>query len=1617
MVAVVLGALLPGQASADQPAWAAARRTGSVRLAGQVPLSVLHAGAAERLADHPADAPLTLSFSLPLRDPAALDALIARQAETHTQISRADLYARFAPPQAQVDALTSWLRTEGYTVTHTNADRTAVTARAATGTVERSLATTLDDFRRDAYANGKVQVAAYRFFSNTTAPQLPARLGVTAVSGLTDVDRFFTHAELTGEGTDGADVAGGTLTRSGGGYYPRDLRSLYGIAPGADDASGQTIGFVLWGAGETQAAMTQYASTTGDTPITVDPACVATGSPSSCTTTAVQGDHLLSILENGNTNGAAGTYEYAGNVETALDIESAHATGTGAGMKYYLSNCTSAPPADSGLSNATCNGTDVGMELAISDAANDRTLHTVSNSWGYGGEVEWGLADPFRTATQSSFALAAAAGTTFWFSTGDAGTYQSGYPADSAYVAAVGGTSLFSTATLAASSPDAAVRSTATTWTGGGSWCSNLEARPAWQNGAGVAAKASCPGRAIPDVSAVADPNTGFYYVSSRNSTGSLASGGVGGTSLAAPVMAGMAVRAQAYLARQSYAGPAPAAGFQAPVLYQLGNSAQARYFHDVGCGNTANPTGGPDGDAAALGWDQATGWGEIDWAHYATGYAIALGATGLSQPGSLAEPSSFRCAKTPTNAALRGVALPTSSVGYAVGSPSGTTPWPAKFLAAGSWGASNGFLKSVDGGASWQSTNPDALGIACPDAGTCVEVTDGGRIRRTTDGGTTWAFVSSPFDKALTSVTCPSATRCYAAGDRGTVLTSSDAGASWAVAGTADGSALYWLACPGTTVCYAVDNYAHVQKTTDGAATWTLMSTPVTTPGLEVPGSGGPNPYSGLFGITCTGVDTCVAVGGYPSAANVDPPIVTTTDGGATWTRRTSNAGTGRFLNGVACVSTTCYAVGRSGAIVTSADAGVTWSPMTSGTTSQLTGITCTTQADCVATGQGGVVDVLRGTTWSATTAQAGGNFLAAVTCRTTTSCVAAGKHGATIAFDPGNVAGTAVLQAGGGTTAVMAALSCAGASTCVAVGASGVILQTTDGGQTWRPRSSGTAAALAGVSCVASSCVAVGAVVAGAAVIVASGDGGATWAPRTSGTASALSAVSCASTSVCVAVGTGGVLIRSADGGSLWAPQNVGTTSLNGVTCPSASRCVAVGAIPAGGGTATAIASTDGGISWAVQSSASPQPLAAVACVDTLACIADGALGTTVATTDGGATWAQTGNPLSGPVSALNTGPALTTTYAAACSTAACVVGTASAGDLMRTGIVSVAVHRTGPAGQAPALTGLSPTDAGITVSPASDLTGTLSCTTTATATSAPGTYPVTGCTGLSGDGVTVTYDPAGDYTVTRASQTITFGALPDKTFGDPPFDVSATASSGLPVSFAAAGQCTLSGATVTLTGAGTCTITASQAGDAQVAAAPDVARSFTVAKAAQTIAFGPLPDKAASDPPFDLTATASSGLPVGFAATGPCTVSGATVTLTRGLGTCTITASQPGNGDYAAAGDVVRSFQVSAGGPTGVTWRGGRVLLGHNGVLLRWSSGRDPRTLGYDVLRVRRGHVARVRVTRRLILGGAARTARSYAFRDTKGRRGDRYYVVERHLDGSHVTHALGTARTPR
>lgn len=106
---------------------------------------------------------------------------------------------------------------------------------------------------------------------------------------------------------------------------------------------------------------------------------------------------------------------------------------------------------------------------------------------------------------------------------------------------------------------------------------------------------------------------------------------------------------------------------------------------------------------------------------------------------------------------------------------------------------------------------------------------------------------------------------------------------------------------------------------------------------------------------------------------------------------------------------------------------------------------------------------------------------------------------------------------------------------------------------------------------------------------------------------------------------------------------------------------------------------------------------------------------------------------------------------------------------------------------------------------------------------------------------------------FEVMKASQTIDFAPLPDRTSGDPDFSIGATGgASGNPVTFSASGSCTVSGSLVHLTGAGSCSITASQDGDANHEAASPVTQTFTIMKASPVIIW-PAPDPITEDTPL--------------------------------------------------------------------------------------------------------------------------------------------------------------------
>jgi hypothetical protein len=188
-----------------------------------------------------------------------------------------------------------------------------------------------------------------------------------------------------------------------------------------------------------------------------------------------------------------------------------------------------------------------------------------------------------------------------------------------------------------------------------------------------------------------------------------------------------------------------------------------------------------------------------------------------------------------------------------------------------------------------------------------------------------------------------------------------------------------------------------------------------------------------------------------------------------------------------------------------------------------------------------------------------------------------------------------------------------------------------------------------------------------------------------------------------------------------------------------------------------------------------------------------------------------------------------------------------------------------------------------------------------------------------------------------VNPVSQTITFTAPTSPvSYGVSPIALSATASSGLPVTFSVvSGPGTVSGSTLTITGTGTVVIAANQAGNTNYSAAAQVTHSIVVNPVSQTITFtAPTSPVSYGVSPIALSATASSGLPVTFSVvSGPGTVSGSTLTIT-GTGTVVIAANQAGNANYSAAAQVTHSIVVNQASDAAIQLKFASVQLVYPG-----------------------------------------------------------------------------------
>jgi hypothetical protein len=160
---------------------------------------------------------------------------------------------------------------------------------------------------------------------------------------------------------------------------------------------------------------------------------------------------------------------------------------------------------------------------------------------------------------------------------------------------------------------------------------------------------------------------------------------------------------------------------------------------------------------------------------------------------------------------------------------------------------------------------------------------------------------------------------------------------------------------------------------------------------------------------------------------------------------------------------------------------------------------------------------------------------------------------------------------------------------------------------------------------------------------------------------------------------------------------------------------------------------------------------------------------------------------------------------------------------------------------------------------------------------------------------------------FAIGKADRFVSFtSSVPADPVAGDTYTPTATATGGLPVTFSATGECSLTSGVVTFSSVGTCTITAASSGtNTNYEAATAVTQVIEVGLANQTITFDAVGDKDFDDRPFQLSATSSRGLPVSFATSSDaCSVTPGGVVSVDGTGLCEVTASQSGVGGQIAS-----------------------------------------------------------------------------------------------------------------
>ena len=520
----------------------------------------------------PADAQqqLNLSVGLQLRNRSDLASLLSdlnnpRSSRYHQYLTPQEFAALFGPTADQVQQVKDYLQQQGLTVTNVAPNGLLIDATATVSQAEAAFRVTINNY----------VLGANAFFANANPPVIPGSLSsiISSIGGLDNSVKMHPLYHLSGPSHGKSKPtfkshakASPNATQSG--FGPTDLNGAYDGNPlqtSALQGSGQTVAvFELDGyqSSDISAYLQNY----------------SLGSPG-----------ISNVLVDGF-NGSAG----AGAIEVELDIEVVAAMAPKANQIVYEGP------------NSTQGVNDTYNKIVTDNKAQITTI-----SW---GECESQSGNAELQTLDNIFSQAAAQGIAMYAASGDSGAYDCNdtnlavdSPAGDPNITGVGGTSLqlnngaygsesvWSNPSDTQRSPQGA---------GGGGGLSSFFKQPSWQTGPGVQNQYSNGNREVPDVSADADPATGYAVYCTVSAAG-CSSGWieVGGTSAAAPLWAGSTALINSYLQQQGKSRM----GFANPVLYGLAN-AQTQYppFHDVTSGtNLYYP--------ATTGYDEASGWGSPD--------------------------------------------------------------------------------------------------------------------------------------------------------------------------------------------------------------------------------------------------------------------------------------------------------------------------------------------------------------------------------------------------------------------------------------------------------------------------------------------------------------------------------------------------------------------------------------------------------------------------------------------------------------------------------------------------------------------------------------------------------------------------------------------------------------------------------------------------------------------------------------------------------------------------------------------------------------------------------------------------------------------------------------------